>query len=166
MGEKLFEAYLTSQGYQIFHPQRYSLSEQLTVYSEAEKLIFCDGAALHACILLPDLRAQVAVICRRRESRWDPAEIINQFRGYGKDVTWIDAVRYQYKFGLETWDARSFVDWLEVSVRLRERGFTAEAFDDARTVDFSAVAAAEVRNYIGSIYHDPSVVRYLMQLKE
>ncbi len=138
----------------------------MSVYSEADELVFCDGAALHACILLPDLQARVAVICRRRDALWDPSEIVNQFRGYGQTVTWIDAVRYQYQFGRESWDAMAMIDWFDVSVRLQECGFTASAFDDAGSVDFSEIAATELREYIGSIYRDPEVVRYLMQLRE
>jgi hypothetical protein len=166
MGEKLFEDYLRTQGYTIFHPQRHRLNEQLAVYSRAQELIFCDGAALHACILLPDLQARVAVVSRRRDPRWDGREIVNQFYGYGQDVTWIDAVRFQYQFGLESWEARSFVDWYDVSVSLTDHGFTNATFDAIREVDSSELVAAEVCDYIGSIGDNPRVAQFLMGLKE
>ncbi|WP_345434499.1 glycosyltransferase family 61 protein [Geodermatophilus obscurus] len=165
IGETLFEDYLRGQGYAIFHPQRYSLHEQLTVYSAADELIFCDGAALHGCVLLPDLAARVAVVSRRHDPRWDGSGIVDQFRGYGQDATWIDAVRYQYQFGLESWDARSFVDWYDVSTTLVEHGFTDTAFDAFRAVDTTKLVATELHDYVRAIRDDPRFTHYLMQLR-
>lgn len=162
IAEQLFEDYLHDQGYAIFHPERYSLYEQLTVYGGAEHLVFCDGAALHGCVLLPDLAARVAVICRRHNPQWDVSGIVDQFRGYGQDVTWIDAVRHQYQFGLEPWDARTFVDWYDVSVRLVEQGFTTAAFAGFLSVDTSELEAAEVHAFVAAIHGDPRFTRYLM----
>ncbi len=146
----------------MFHPQRHSLHEQLTVYSAADELVFCDGAALHSCVLLPDLAAWGAVVSRRHDLRWDGSGITDQFTGYGQDATWLDAVRYQYQFGLESWDARSFVDWYDVSTALVARGFTETAF---RAVGSAELVASELHNYVGAIRDDPRFTRYLMQLR-
>ncbi|MGY1831672.1 glycosyltransferase 61 family protein [Geodermatophilus sp. SYSU D01180] len=165
MGETLFEDYLRGQGYAVLHPERYPLHEQLSVYEAADELVFCDGAALHGCVLLPDLTARVAVISRRHDPRWDGSGIVDQFKGYGQDVTWIDAVRYQYQFGLESWDARSFVDWYDVSNTLMERGFTDTAFDAFRAVDTAELVMSEVHDYVDAIRDDPRFFRFMTEFR-
>ncbi|SNS96015.1 Protein of unknown function [Geodermatophilus saharensis] len=166
MGETLFEEYLRGEGYAVLHPERHSLYEQLTVYSRAEQIVFCDGAALHGCVLLPDLAARVAVVARRRDPRWDLSRIVDQFHGYGQDVTWIDAVRRQYQFGLDSWDARALVDWYEVSTSLRDAGFTEAEFTGFGDVDVPALVEAEVRDFAAAVRDDPRFTRFLATLEE
>jgi hypothetical protein len=83
VAEHVLEDLLRRNGYSIFHPEEHDLYTQISVYSSAKKLIFCDGGAVHGCILLPDLKADVAVVARRRDPRWDGSEIGDQFRGFG-----------------------------------------------------------------------------------
>jgi capsular polysaccharide biosynthesis protein len=84
-GESLFEEYFISEGYKIFYPEKFDFFQQLTVYNNAKKIIFCGGSAAHACLLLPDLQADVAVILRWSGSnpRWDQLRqgIVDQLTG-------------------------------------------------------------------------------------
>lgn len=164
IGEKHFDEYLASNGYKIFHPEFYNLYQQLTLYSRVNKIIFCDGGALHGCILLPDLKAEVAVIARRRDADYDCREITDQFVGYRKEVVWIDAVKEQYQFGLESWDAVSFVDWFEVSVQLLARGFVNNVFERFNKVDKHGLIYNELRRHIQSVSNKPGFTEFLMKL--
>lgn len=166
IGEKFFEEYLLSNGYKIFHPERYSLYQQLSLYSKAKKLIFCDGGALHACILLPKLEAEVAVIARRRDTQYDCREILEQFQGYNKNVLWIDAVKEQYQFGLATWDAVSVVDWFQVSVQLQAYSFVKEVFESFNNVDHRNLIRSELRTHLQSISGDPRFTDFMMKMPE
>ncbi len=68
LGETLIEEVLSSQGYEVFHPQRHSAREQLARYAAARQIVALDGSALHmaAYALRPDCR--VAMIARRRSA--------------------------------------------------------------------------------------------------
>jgi capsular polysaccharide biosynthesis protein len=166
MAERHFEDYLRGNGYHVFHPQHHTLAEQLSVYSSAERLVFCDGGALHACVLLPDLSADVAVVSRRRDLRWDCSEIVDQFTGYGQQVLWIDRTRSQYQFGLETWNARTLVDWYDVSLDLLAAGFVQRPFEAFRDVDRRALVRAEVADYAAAVGHQPAFLDFLAQHHE
>ena len=166
IGEKIFETWLSSNGYKIFYPEQYSLYEQLTVYNHAKKIIFCDGSAVHTCILLPKLEAAVAIIARRKDTRWIPEEITDQFSGYGKTVTWIDAVKDQYQFGLESWYALSFVDWYKVSCSLKKSGFVENLFEDFSNADHRQLVRTELDKHIRAIKNNPKFVNHMPELKE
>lgn len=166
VGERLFEGYLGSEGYSIFYPELYTLYEQLAVYSKAEKIIFCDGAALHACILLPQLKAAIAVIARRRDPRYICSEIIDQFTGYGQKVSWIDFVIEQYQFGLESWHALSVVKWFEISEQLQRNGFVNSVCHEFDEVDISILLREELRKHMSIIKDRPEFINFLMRLKE
>jgi hypothetical protein len=123
-GEQEFEQFLEGQGYHVLHPEQQPLSVQVQAYANAEQLIFCEGSAAHACILLPKLRAKVAIILRRKVSA-----IWLQFDGFGKEVTVIDAVIRQRSFGLPTYHGVSMLDYLKCSHMLRDAGFVCGSFD-------------------------------------
>ena len=162
----LFETNLVMQGYKIFYPEQYSLAEQLTVYGCAKKLIFSEGSALLSCILLPDLGAEVAVVCRRR----DPYECIRMstdcLQGYGKSILWIDAVRGQYQFGLNTANALADIDWNEVSKLLYKHSFIDKPFRVLSDEDHLALVKLELREYLHYINEDPDFIDFMMGLKE
>ena len=166
MAEPLFERYLESQGYRVFHPQRHSVAEQLSVYSQARKLVFCDGGAIHGCVLLPDLAADVAVVARRRDARWDGRDIVDQFYGYGQKALWVDEVERQYEFGMESWNARSLLDWYGVSTRLLDAEFVEEPWHAWRSVDREALVRSELHDFVRSIAGEPMFVDYLAGFPE
>jgi hypothetical protein len=63
--EDHLERYLQEEGYRIFHPQEYSLQEQLSVYSRATDLIFADGSTLHLYALVCQPEQRVFIVWRR-----------------------------------------------------------------------------------------------------
>ncbi|MEJ7769905.1 MAG: glycosyltransferase 61 family protein [Chitinophagaceae bacterium] len=166
IGENLFENHLASSGYTIFYPEQFTLYQQLAVYSKAKKIIFCDGSSIHTCILLPKLKAQVAIIARRKDQRWIPSEIADQFEGYGKKISWIDAVQEQYQFGLESWYACAVIDWYEVSSALNKEGFLDSLFLSFKEVDYQSLVRAELYSFMLSIYKNPKFMDFLLKSKE
>ncbi|OIQ33205.1 MAG: hypothetical protein BM562_02160 [Alphaproteobacteria bacterium MedPE-SWcel] len=68
LGEEQLEQYLSEEGYEIFHPQDHSLTEQIARYKAAKKVIAADGSALHlyAMVGRPDQR--VAMVLRRKST--------------------------------------------------------------------------------------------------
>lgn len=166
IGEGIFEQYLRDEGYAVFNPERHSLFEQLTVYARARQLIFSEGGAIQSCILLPDLDADVAVICRRRDPRRNISVATACLQGYGKPVLWIDAVQGQYQFGLETWEALADVDWEEVSRQLNVGGFVGRRFRAPPETEHVSRTRVELGEYLREISGDPRFVDYMTKLKE
>jgi len=138
----------------------------LTVYASAKKVIFSEGSAILSCILLPDLQAEVAVVCRRRDPRRNIRVATDCLQGYGKRILWIDAVRGQYQFGLDTWDALADIDWYEVSQLLRKHGYVDKPFQMLTDEDHLALVKSELREYLQEIYGNPKFVDQMMKLNE
>lgn len=83
LGEAHVEAYLASQGYEIFHPQDHDLTTQIARYKAAKQIIGAEGSALHllAYVARPDQR--IAMILRRRSPATAMIEQhIEAFSGY------------------------------------------------------------------------------------
>ncbi|KUP94791.1 hypothetical protein TRIHO_01250 [Tritonibacter horizontis] len=68
LGEEMLETYLAAEGYQIYHPQDHSLSDQLARYKAAKKVIAADGSALHLYAMVGRPDQKVAMIQRRQSS--------------------------------------------------------------------------------------------------
>jgi capsular polysaccharide biosynthesis protein len=166
IAESIIEKLLDENGYVIFHPQDHDLYTQLSTYESAERLIFCDGGALHACVLLPDLAAEIAVIARRRDPRWESSDIGEQFVGLGKRFRWIDQVNGQYQFGLETWEALSHVDWIAVSAELLREGFIEKGATLCAEPDRSRAVHDDLGRFIRSIVDDARFLDYMAALKD
>lgn len=166
LGEKEFERYLAANGYLIFYPENYTIYEQLTVYKRAKQIIFCDGGAIHSCILLPDLKAAVAIVARRRDLRWNCREITAQFLGYNKQVLWIDEVKAQYQFGLETWNAIGEIDWYKVGEALKQHKFVTSDFQLTDPIAYKRTTNEELQLYIKSIADDKRFVEFMTNIKE
>lgn len=166
IGEKVFEAYLAGEGYRIFYPEQHTFFEQLTVYACARRLIFSEGSALFSCMFLTDMKADVAVVCRRREPHHSTRGATDCLYGFGKNILWIDAVRGQYQFGLDTWDALADIDWCEVSRMLHEHGFVNNLSRILTDNDQLALVRSELRKYLREISGNPKFVDHMMRLKE
>jgi capsular polysaccharide biosynthesis protein len=165
IGEKEFEEYLVANGYKILYPEKYTVYQQLAIYNKAKKIVFCDGGALHACILLPDIQADICVIARRRDHRRNCNRILEQFIGYKKDVLWIDFVKAQYQFGLETNYAVAIVDWLEVSKVLKDNNFVRNVFERFGEIDFEKIKRMEMKQFIASISNDKNFLKFMEEQK-
>ncbi|WP_375691384.1 DUF563 domain-containing protein [Pseudooceanicola sp. LIPI14-2-Ac024] len=68
VGETRLEAYLAAEGYEVFHPQRHSMAEQIARYKAARQVIGAEGSALHLFAMVARPDQQVAVVLRRRSS--------------------------------------------------------------------------------------------------
>jgi hypothetical protein len=161
IGEKYFEAFLESNGYKVFYPELYMVNEQLTVYANAEKIIFCDGSALHSCILLPDITADIAIIARRKYLNLDSRTIADQFIGFGKEFLWVNEVGRQYQFGLQAWSAIAEVDWYKASVQLLEHGFIKNSFTAFSELNYDELTNDEIKSYVDAIRNRPEFLSFL-----
>lgn len=65
LGEHRLEAYLSAEGYTVFHPQDHSLAEQAAHYKAASVIISSDNSALHLAAPLLRNDVKVGVILRR-----------------------------------------------------------------------------------------------------
>jgi hypothetical protein len=166
LGEAEFEKYLQTNDYLVIHPEKLSLYEQIAIYGKAKKIIFCDGGAIYATVLLPHLSADVAIVARRRDYRGNYKELTEHFYGYKKTVLWIDEVIGQYQYGLETWDAAAEIDWQKVSITLKEEGFTKTTFEALHTPAYDDIKRTELQQYIQSIQWNPLFLNYMQKLKE
>jgi hypothetical protein len=165
LGETLFENYLQANGYVVIYPEQLTIYEQVAIYSNAKKIVFCDGGAMYSCILLPDIRADIAIVARRRDHRWNYKEVTEFFLGYNKSILWIDEVTGQYQFGLETWDAAAEVDWYKVSVTLQEQGFVTSIFEVTNAEDYRNTIRRELLQYVQSIQSNPLFLDYMQTMK-
>lgn len=166
LGETRFEKYLQSNGYHIFYPETHTILEQLNIYARAKKIIFCDGGATYCTILLPDLKAEIAIVARRRDHRWNYKELTEHFYGYHKPVLWIDEIIGQYQFGMETWDAVGEIDWIKVSLKLQEEKFVESAFSELGDAQYQDLKRGELLAYIQSIQMNPLFLDYMQKQKE
>jgi capsular polysaccharide biosynthesis protein len=166
LGEIKFEEYLQANGYVVIYPENHTLYEQLEMYKKAKQIIFCDGGAIYATIFLPHLSAAVAIVARRRDSRWNYKELTEHFYGYKKTVLWIDEVVGQYQYGLETWDAAAEINWYKVSITLKEEGFTKTTFEGLYSPAYEEIKKTELQQYIQSIQGNPLFLNYMQKLKE
>jgi capsular polysaccharide biosynthesis protein len=165
VGERYLVQYLDSEGYQVFYPEKHSLYEQLNVYSSAKKIIFAEGGAIQSCVLLPELQAEVAVICRRRDSRRNIPVATACIQGYGKKILWIDCVRGQFQFGIETWAVLADVDWMSVGEQLRINDFTTKSFPIIDEKEYESILKSDLKQYLCEIVGNEEFLNYMLSLK-
>lgn len=164
VGELLFEEYLASEGYKIFHPEEFSLYQQLTVYRKAEKIIFCDGSAAHSCILLPYLQADLAIIFRYKGSVLKNNPSFRQFCGYRKYVLWIDALKEQYQFGIHVTASLSTADWYKVSASLQRQDFVTKLFNQFYHINYLDLVKRDLAKFIRQISSNPDFIDFMINL--
>lgn len=116
------EGMLAQQGYEVFHPEKYSLQDQIDAFRRAEKLIFAEGSALHLFAMVRREGQSAAMIKRRREL---PPLIKAQMDDRtSAPMLIIDAIKKVY------WPPQvsdhlsvSLIDWASVSSELASNGF-------------------------------------------
>jgi hypothetical protein len=90
--ETRIEAFLADHGYEVFHPQKHSLSVQIARYKAARRIVALDGSALHLVAMLGKADQQVAVIRRRNSGAADSIlDHLAGFMGHPPDV--IDVIK-------------------------------------------------------------------------
>lgn len=66
LGEERLEDLLRAEGYDIFHPEKFSLETQLARYKAASHVVAADGSALHLFAMVGRPDQNVAMILRRK----------------------------------------------------------------------------------------------------
>lgn len=146
VGEPDFEAFLRENGYTPIYPESLTLRDQLAHYAAADAVIFAEGSALHGCMLLPGLRAKVAVIRRRAGG---PSVDQCYLIGFTQLVVHISEVEKHLYFGMKDWSGVAYVDYEKVSQSLVDLGFLESTFtnwsfvrDEAEKLALSQFGAA------------------------
>lgn len=149
VGEPEFEAFLRGNEYTPIYPETLTLRDQLAHYAAAEAIIFAEGSALHCCMLLPGLRAKVAIIRRRTGGQSvDKGYLI----GFTRSIFNIAEVERHLYFGMKDWSGVAYVDYQKVSQSLVDLGFLESTFanwpllrDDAEILALSQFGAAAAK---------------------
>lgn len=68
------EAAMATAGYQIYHPEHHSISDQIATYRATRRLVAIDGSALHLAAAALSPSARVAVLARREFFAWAIAD--------------------------------------------------------------------------------------------
>ena len=156
--EDHLEQNLVAQGYQIYHPQDHSLTDQIARYRGARKIIGLDGSAFHLFAFVGQPDQKVAVILRRNSNVFhNLRNHIESFSGISPTVLnlvqadWIPSHKNrpgrlsfgQLDFdalGQNLWDA-GFIDGLEKweVPKFRKTVQAMEDFSKSKGVEFKRV---------------------------
>jgi hypothetical protein len=71
IGDVILDQVLAEAGFLVFHPENHSITDQITLYSAANELVFIDGSSLYL-LWFSHLKpgATIKVILRRRQGLW------------------------------------------------------------------------------------------------
>lgn len=79
LGETTLEAHLSAEGYEVFHPQEHSLTEQIARMKAAKRIVGPDGSAFHLAGLVARQDVRAAMIMRR--NAMTAVHLLRQFEG-------------------------------------------------------------------------------------
>lgn len=163
-GENVFESYLQKENYEIIYPEKLTFKEQVITYLSANKIIFCEGSAIHALIFTPDITAKIAVIMRRNDG--GSAEIVHgQFIGIKKPVNWFDNIIERHTFGLPDWNGITVIDFLETSKELKKCGFVSNLLKITK-LEEDKYREQAISSYLKAIKDYPDHISFLANQKE
>ncbi|MEZ5777527.1 MAG: glycosyltransferase 61 family protein [Paracoccaceae bacterium] len=98
LGETVIEENLARQGYEVFHPEKHSLEEQIARYKAARQIVALDGSALHLAAYFLREKGKVAIILRR--SKANAADYVLQYRSFcGVTPDVVDVIRKDWISG-------------------------------------------------------------------
>ncbi|MGB0506854.1 MAG: glycosyltransferase family 61 protein [Pikeienuella sp.] len=125
IGEDIIETYMADEGYEILHPQKASLANQIARYKAAKYIVALDGSALHLAGYVARPDQNIAMIMRRNATT--PATIILQLQGFrGKPPLVINTIEQDWvPAGSTTADRQSFcqLDFQQLHRELLEAQF-------------------------------------------
>jgi hypothetical protein len=158
--ETRIESFLSAYGYDIFHPQKHSLTDQIARYKAARRIVALDGSALHLVAMLCKPDQEVAVIRRRNSDASDT--IVRHLASFmGRAPAVIDVIKQDWVRSDRRRADRFSVgelDFAALAQRLGELGFVprgavmpALTDDEART----AIAAVEAKLQRGKLRFEP-----------
>jgi hypothetical protein len=81
-------------------------------------------------------------------------------------VLWVDGVKDQYQFGMDTWNAISTIDWFAVSEVLKEHGFVDRVFTEFDESEYVSQVKQDLKQYIAQVSRNPRFINFMMELKE
>lgn len=87
--ENVIERKMAEAGYQIFHPERATLAEQIALYQRARRIVGVDGSAFHIAATAIAPECKVAILARRAYYADAMADQVQAFSG--ADVTVVKA---------------------------------------------------------------------------
>ncbi|MCB6176733.1 glycosyltransferase family 61 protein [Rhodobacter sp. Har01] len=93
--EARLEQLLAAEGYEIYHPQKHSLTEQIARYKAGRQIVALDGSALHLLAMAGARDQQVAVI-KRRDSHASDSIIQHLTSFLGNRPQVIDVIRQDW----------------------------------------------------------------------
>ena len=93
--EERLEELLAAQGYEIYHPQRHPMRDQIARYKGAKQIVALDGSALHL-VAMTGMRDQRVAMIKRRDSHASDSITVHlrSFLGMEPDV--IDVIRQDW----------------------------------------------------------------------
>lgn len=143
--EVRLERLLALSGYEIYHPQKHSLTDQIARYKAARQIVALDGSALHLLAMAGAAGQQVAMIKRRDSHASD--SIVNHLAAFLQckplvvDVILQDWIRSDRKRA----DRFSVgeLDFASLGAKLAEAGFIADATGWSTLTEAEAKAAIQ-----------------------
>jgi len=154
IGEQFLEQILASAGYLVFHPQEYSIAQQLSVYAASKTIVCCEGSAIHGIELLGRIKANCFVISRgglrshriksmlsilskrsssvsvfHKVNRHPPFEIARNALGMPVAAHWKSGVWLSYKALIELLCMLDVAEDLQPSIEQYSGSLKAEALD-------------------------------------
>lgn len=141
--ETRLEELLAGEGYEVFHPQKHSLVEQIARYKGARQIVALDGSALHLAAM-SGARGQRVAVVKRRDSGASDSIVRNlaAFLGIVPDV--IDVIRQDWiRSDRKRADRFSIgeLDFAALGRALAEMGYVSAGVDWPALTDDEARAA-------------------------
>lgn len=65
VGEPLVDEILQGAGVHVIYPENHSISELISIYTNADNIAFSEGSSIHVLELCGHIKAKVMIVCRR-----------------------------------------------------------------------------------------------------
>lgn len=147
-GERYLESALQAEGYEIFHPQDHSVTEQMDRYRKAEVVIFVQGSACHGTELLGRRAMKNCIMLNRRgEAGWFDRVLAPRAEQYSKfrSCTNLGTIYTNAAGSGVRGRSVSVLDWDALVDFLRNAG--AARLSSSSSAGYMAAAADDVRRY-------------------
>lgn len=115
--EKNLEHILKSHGWDIYHPEQFTIMHQLEHLCDAEVIAGIEGSAFHLLMMIPDFKGKVKIFSRRRRIEFDFVAIAETL-GLDQEIYYPDTRVWSH--GLMHWEWCRF--WLRLDPVLTALG--------------------------------------------
>ncbi|MFG1241586.1 glycosyltransferase 61 family protein [Xanthobacter sp. V7C-4] len=112
---------MESEGFEVIHPERMSLTEQFEIYNSAEYIVFAEGSALHLYAMVARPDQKIFIIWRRKVA----SHFLWQIMSFGGPSRIIGTPCIAYLLVPPTGEvhAKAVLDFRELGRQLYEEGF-------------------------------------------